>query len=121
MTLNYAQKRKSVERAIKNVGKAHTVVKKGTKGGFDASGNVTADVPDIEITGIITPLLRFKQHEIDGQDILASDSYVFFHSDDVPEIGMQTTINSEVYRVVDIKKIDSLENINVYRRLQLRN
>lgn len=120
MAFDYTGARQVAESIINEFGAAGSVVKKGTKGGYDNSGNLTPDVPDVTITGIITPLLRFKQHEVDGQNILATDSYVFFHSDDAPTIGMQTTLNGDVYRVVDIKKLDSVGNVNVYRRLQLR-
>jgi len=87
---------------------------------FDDAGNPRTPDPVIEIAGTVTPLLSFKQHEIDGMAILATDSYVYFHSDDEPPIDSKITINSNEYRLVAIKKLGSVDGINIYRRMQLR-
>ena len=41
--------------AIEKYGSAGQVIKKGSTGGFDSSGNVKADEPDITIAGLVTP------------------------------------------------------------------
>ena len=120
MAFDYNDARETALEIISEFGKAGVVTKKGTTGGTDAFGNVTPDVPDINISGIITPLLQYKSAEIDGESIKRGDSYVLFHSDVAPEIGYQTNVNGVVMRVVDTYTLDSVDDINVFRKLQLR-
>ena len=121
MAFDYSNARATAEKLISIYGAAGQFIKTGSTGGFDDYGNVIADEPDITIDGIVTPLLSFKTNEVDGQNILASDSYCFFHSDTAPEVGYQHTQNGVVYRVVSImKEITSVGGVNVFRKLQLR-
>ena len=122
MAFNYPKARLTAERLIKNFGSANQVIKKGTKGGYDSSGNVTADVPDVVIDGTVTPLLNYNSHEVDGVNILASDMNAFFHSEIAPEIGMQITVNGVTFRIVSIYSLGSADavSVNVFRQLQLR-
>ena len=105
---------------ISNYGQPSQVIKKGATGGTDAWGDPKPDEPDTVIDGIITPWLDAKTREIDGENILRGDGFVYFHSDVAPEINMQTTINGKTFRIVDTKALNSVDDINVYRRLQLR-
>jgi hypothetical protein len=121
MTFNYERAAQSAAKLIAKFGGAGSVTKQGVTGeGFDQNGDPIPDSPDITISGTITPLLQFKSSEIDGSAIQMGDSYVFFDSVDAPEIDMQTTVNSVTFRIVDIKSLTSVDDIVVFRRLQLR-
>lgn len=121
MPYDYAAARRLAEKVITKFGAAGSVVKKGiTGGGFDANGDVIPDSPDVIIPGLVTPLVQFKTKEIDGTTIQAGDSYVFFHSDTIPAVDMQITINTETFRIVGIIKLSSVGDVNIFRRLQLR-
>lgn len=96
------------------------VVKGSGGGGFDDFGNPIPAQPDKEIVGVITPLLRYKQHEIDGERILATDSYIFADLNEDPPIDSKVTINGNTYIAKNIMKLDSVDGINIYRKIQLR-
>ncbi len=121
MAFDYSGARAEAFALIAEYGAAGQAIKKGTTGGYDSEGNVTPDIPDVAIDGTVTPLLQYKTREIDGSSIQMGDSFVFFHSETAPEINMQITINSKTLRIVDIYKLDSVGDINVFRKLQLRN
>lgn len=121
MAFDYVAARQAAKDIITEFGAAGSVVKKGVSGGgFDNNGDPLTDSPDVTITGIITPLLRFKRAEVDGSAIQVNDSFVYFHSDTAPEIDMQVTINSVTLRIIDIKTLSSVDDINIFRKLQLR-
>lgn len=121
MSFNYNDARNSAEEIITFFGKPGQVIKKGVpSGGFDDNGDPISSTPDEIINGIITPLLRFKKSEIDGSAIKIGDTFVFFHSDSEPLIDMQVTLNSKTFRIIDIITLSSVDDINVFRRLQLR-
>ena len=121
MAFDYTEANQDAGELIVEFGQASSFVVAGTgSGGYDDYGNVTAADPDTTISGIVTPLLRYKQREIDGEQILSTDSYVFFHSDVEPPIDSKVTINGTTYRSVNVVKIDSVDGINVYRKIQLR-
>ena len=117
---DYANARSVAVKLITKFGQAGQVIKEGNESGWDSSGNVIAAQPDVTIDGIVTPLLQYKQFEIDGEHVLATDSYVFFDSSTAPEIGMMITINAQQFRVVNVTIMTSVDGINVYRKLQLR-
>lgn len=118
---NYDKARQVAEGLIDKFGQAGSFIKEGSgAGGYDNFGNPLPADPDIVINGVVTPLLSYNQQEIDGEQIKSTDSYVFFHSEAEPPIGAKTVLNGDEYRVVDIKKLDSVDDINVYRKLQLR-
>jgi hypothetical protein len=121
MTYNYPASRKQAQRIISKFGAPGSVVKKGEPGGgFDVNGDPVAASPDVTLFGTVTPLVRFKTGEIDGTTILKGDSWVFFNSETSPEIDMQITLNFETFRIVDLEKLTSVDDINVFRRLTLR-
>lgn len=121
MAFDYTQARVDAKEIISEFGLAGTFIKEGSgSGGYDDFGNPIPAEPDTIINGIVTPPLRFNQNEIDGEQILSSDSYVFFHSDQEPEIDSKITINGETYRNKKIWKLDSVGGVNVYRKIQLR-
>jgi hypothetical protein len=120
MVYDYVKARAIAQRQITKYGSSATVVKKGTTGGYDENGDVLADVADTELDGIITPLAFYTNKEIDGSLIKNGDAWVYFHSEDVPEVNMQVTINSKTFRVVSIHSLDSVSGENIFRKLQLR-
>lgn len=121
MTYNYPASRKQAARIILKFGAPGSVVKKGNPGGgSDVNGDPIAASPDEMFFGTVTPLVRFKTSEIDGTTILKGDSWVFFNSETSPEIDMQITLNFETFRIVDLEKLTSVDDINVFRRLTLR-
>ena len=118
MSFDYAKSRVTAEKIITKFGQASKVYSKGETT-TDMLGN-TITIGGEEIQGIISPKLAYSSNEIDGENIIKGDGYVFFHSDTEPSIGMLTDLNSETLRVVSVEKLDSVDNINVYRKLQLR-
>lgn len=120
MSFDYNRARALALKVITKYGKAGTVIEKGTTGGFDDSGNSTPDTPDTIINGTITPLVQYKTKEIDGKSILTGDSWVFFHSDIEPRINMQVTLNSKTFRIIETFPLSSVDDINIFRKLQLR-
>lgn len=121
MSFDYAQARKNAQEIIGEFGAAGTfIISDASEGGYDDLGNPVPPQPAVTIEGIVTPLLRYKQHEIDGERILAIDNYVFFHSETVPQIDNKITINGNTYIAKSIVRLDSVDNINIYVKVQLR-
>lgn len=121
MAYDYAAARKLALKVITKFGAPGSVVKKGVSGGgFDNNGDPIPDSPDETILGTVTPLVRFKTKEINETTIKSGDTYVFFHSDVEPEIDMQITINFDTFRIVGLIELSSVEDENIFRRLQLR-
>lgn len=118
---DYVKARQVAKGLIDKFGQAGNFTKEGGgAGGYDRSGNPIPPEPDTVVSGIVTPLLSYKQQEIDGEQIKSTDNYVFFHSEVEPPIGAKSTVNGNEYRVVNVKKLDSVDGVNVYCKLQLR-
>lgn len=118
---DYDKARQVAKGLIDKFGQPGSFTKEGGgAGGYDDFGNVIPSEPDTVISGIVTPLLSYKQQEVDGEQIKSTDSYVFFHSEVEPPIGVKSTLNGNEYRVVNVKKLDSVDDVSVYRKLQLR-
>lgn len=122
MPFNYDKARATAKKTIVKYGNDSVLVKKGTTGGFDSGGNVEPDSPDSTIVGIITPLISYKNNEVDGETIIKGDAWAFFYTESaVPiEIDMQLTINGKTFSVKGIGSLSSVDDINIYTRLQLR-
>lgn len=120
MSFNYDKARDRTLKQITKYGASGQVILKGSSGGFDNSGNATPDTPDTIINGIITPLVQYKTAEIDDKSIQVEDAWVYFHSDSEPLIDMQTTLNSKTFRIIDVIKLSSVDDINIFTKLQLR-
>ena len=118
---DYVKARSVAKGLIEKFGQAGKFIIAGSDGGgYDSSGNVIPAKPAVIIDGLVTPLLSYKQMEVDGTQVLATDSYVFFHSEEEPPIDSKITINGGKYRAVDISKLDSVSGIRVYTKIQLR-
>ena len=122
MSFDYNEYRETAAGMITDYGGAGQIVKKGTTGGKNVSGDVTADTPDLTIDGIVTPLVKYKTSEIDGDSILNGDSWVYWQTDSATEIevNMQITLNSVTFSIKDINPFSSIDDINLYYKLQLR-
>jgi len=121
MAFDYSAARETAKKLIENFGGAGSFVKSGNNGGYDDYGNPTPPEPDTTINGLVSPILSFKRMEIDGESILATDGYVFFHSEQAPEIGFTHTQNGKTYRFVSmLMEINSIDGINVFRKIQVR-
>ena len=121
MAYDYLKAQAQVNGQIAKYGASGTFVKLGSSSGYDDSGNATPGTPDINVDGIVTPLLKYKKHEMDGTKIIVGDAYVYFDSDNdaALEVGMLITINGKTLRLVDVDKLQH-ESIVVYVKLQLR-
>lgn len=118
---DYSKAREVAAKLIDKFGAPSTFVVAGQNaGGYDDFGNVIAPSSDTVINGTITPLLSYKQAEINGETIQQGDGYVFFHSDTAPPIDSKTTINGLVYRAVWVEQLSSVGGVNVLRKVQLR-
>ena len=120
MAFDYSGARDEALALISECGAPGQAIKKGTTGGYNSEGDLAPDTPDVVIDGIVTPLLQYKTREIDGSSIQAGDSFVFFHSETEPEINMQITINGKTLRIIDVYKLSSVDDINIFRKIQLR-
>ena len=122
MTFDYAAANLKVKALIEKFGASASFVKDGAGGGgYDDFGNVIPAEPDTTYTGTVTPILQYKKDEIDGTTIKMGDGYVFFYpSGSLPPIDSKITINSTVWRLVDIMRLDSVGGVNVFFKCQLR-
>lgn len=121
---DYNEAQKTADELIEFFGSTGVVYTPAISGGgYDNNGNPLPATPQVDINGVVTPVLSFKSDEIDGDIIKATDGYVFFTPDDkseVIEIGMLFDDNGKTYRVQDIQGITSNDGIKVYQKLQLR-
>lgn len=117
---DYKAAGKLTKKVIDKFGSSISIVKKGLTGGYDINGDVMADQPDTIITGKATPLVSFKNREIDGKSIIKGDSYLMFYGNGEPEVNSQVTVNNKTFRIVGIDELNSNDGINVFIKLQLR-
>jgi hypothetical protein len=120
MAIDYEDIRLDVEEAIEDAGFPAIVFTPALVNDDDEWGDPVADTPAVEIHGISTPIFSFKTADVDGNNIKFGDGYVYFHSEEDPEIDMQITINSITHIIRGIKQLTSGGGVNVYRRLHLR-
>ncbi|GAG97019.1 unnamed protein product [marine sediment metagenome] len=120
MTYNYTTARATARRSILKYGSTGEVVQKGQTGGYDDNGGVVADTADVTITGVITPLVLFADEETNGTSIIKGDSWVYWQSDTAVAVDMQVTLNSETFKIKAVTAVQSIANVIIYERLQLR-
>ena len=120
MTYNYTTARATARRSILKYGSTGSVIQKGQSGGYDDEGDAIADTADVTITGIATSLVLFDNKEIDGESILTGDSWVYWQSDTAIAAGMQITLNSITFKIMAVTAVQSIANVIIYERLQLR-
>lgn len=120
MSETYSKFRALALRLISKYGAEATVFTPAKTGGKDALGRPIADVPRADIDGFATSTLNYKDSEIDGSIIKATDCYVFFHSETKPKIGMFHECNGVTYAVINTMFIESRDGIVSLCQLQLR-
>lgn len=119
-SFDYVDAKATADNIIAEFGGSGTFIVKGADGGFNPeTGDVIAAQPDVSVTGFVTPAIGYKSREIDGTTILMGDCYVFFSGALVP-VGAVITLNNETYRVVNVSRLQSLSNVVVYQKVQLR-
>lgn len=117
---SYEAARLTATKLITKFGSASQFIKKGNSGGFDENGNATPPTTDEINTGIITPLLSYESSEINGQNIQTGDAYVYFDSNVKVTINSVTTLNGKEYRAVSVDTLESVGDVLVYQKVQLR-
>ena len=121
MSFDYEQAALDATEIIAEFGEAGSVYQPAIPAGQDPdTGDATAGTAQVTIAGTITPKLQYKKMQIDGVNVLASDTFVFFDTTGSPTVGMLTQINGETLRIVQIDKLQSVGGVNVYHKLQLR-
>lgn len=118
--VDYKKARAIAEKMTYKYGQTGEFIIEGSEGGTDKWGDPIPDTPNVVIPGTVTPLLSYKKMEVDGEQILSTDSYIFFYSDEIPPIDSKVTINGNEYRAVNIVRLDSVADVNVYVKIQLR-
>lgn len=88
-------------------------------GGTDNVTGVTTPETTNTINGTVTPVLKYKSNEINGESVQRGDGYVFFDGDEIA-VNDTITINGELFRAVFIDKIESVAGVLVYQKVQLR-
>jgi hypothetical protein len=120
MAFDYAQAAIDASEIIAEFGEAGTVYAPAVSGNDPDTGLPMTAIAQVTLTGIITPKLQYKKNQIDGSNVLASDSFVFFDTAGEPLVGMVTQINGELLRVVAVDSLKSVGGIKIYYKLQLR-
>ena len=116
----YSEFRDLALELISEFGAAATVFTPAITGLKDALGRPIAAAPRVDVDGFATSTIDYKDSEIDGSIIKATDCYVFFHSETKPKIGMFHECNGVTYAIVNIMFIESREGIVSLCKLQLR-
>lgn len=120
MAFDYAQAAIDASGIIAEFGAAGTVYAPAISGTDPDTGLPMTTIPQVTLSGIITPKLSYKKSQIDGSNILAGDSFVFFDTTGEPLVGMLTQINGELLRVIAVDSLRSVSGVKVYHKLQLR-
>lgn len=117
--MSYADNKALASRLIIEKGQPVTFIKKGSTGGFDASGDQVAaePEPDIEISGNGVKL-SYKIAEIDEEVILTGDAKLLY-SGEAPKIGMSAVIDGETWGIKHVKPLQPAGLVIMYT-LQLR-
>lgn len=116
----YDSGRVLAEKLITKFGAPATVYTPAVDGGTDGLGRPIPSTPRVDINGIATGTLNYNQNEIDGTVIQSGDCYVLFHTDGEPEVGMQHDANGNTYRIMDVYKLESRDDVVALIKLQLR-
>lgn len=115
---DYAKAQATAKRLIEKFGEAGAF-SRVTSGGTDNVTGVTTPETTTTISGTVTPALKYKSNEINGESVQRGDGYVFFDGDEIA-INDTITINGEAFRAVFIDKIESVAGVLVYQKVQLR-
>lgn len=117
---DYLKAKKTATGLIDKFGQDGTFTTPSVNGGIDpATGDPVASSV-ITKNGLVTPVLSYKEQEINGSNIKGGDGFVYFAGDTLPVIGDNITINAETWRVILVTNITSVNNIIVFTKVQLR-
>lgn len=120
MSFDYDNARAIATRVINKYGGAGQLIVAGNSSGYDRFGNSTPATPDSFLDAILTPPALYLSSEIDNSTIIKGDSWTYIQCDTEPKIGMQVTLNSNDFVVIDVTEVSSIDAINIYYKLQLR-
>jgi hypothetical protein len=121
MAYNFGAGRERARRQILKYGHENELFISGRSGAYNAQGGkITASEDVAAIRGICTSIAEYDTKEIDGKNILSSDGWVYFDSEEEPKQDMLITINGKKYRVISIKVIESGLGSFICRKLQIR-
>lgn len=119
---DYDKARSTAEKLIDKFGGAGTVYSLG-EGGEDMFGNPISS-PGFSIDGLASPLLPYgtstQMTVYERDNVIAGDMFFFFHSDELVEFGMLFDANGYSWRVQSIKRLSSLDDVNVFQKVMLR-
>lgn len=111
---------------LEEFGGQATFVKKGQTGLTDRLGAPIPDTSDIEVTGLMSPLLPYTSIIMPGtgtesdSQIKSGDKFVIFDAAQVVAIDMTIEKEGRTWRVKSKTVIDSVANEKVLQTLQLR-
>lgn len=71
------------------------------------------------IMGIVILIFKYNLNEINGEFVQCGDGYVYFDGGEII-INDMIMINGEIFCVVFIDKIESVNGVLVYQKVQLR-
>jgi hypothetical protein len=114
----YANAFNTAKSLLTKYGQVVTLSGSSSGGSFDpATGEPTTET--IETVSGVGALFGYKTNEIDGTIILAGDSKLTMSTTGTPTVGMTTTLNGSVWRVMAVDEIAPAGSV-VYYNLQLR-
>lgn len=116
MTLKTRMQQLASDRLTKH-GEEVTCIR-GETGDYTPSDMSVTDSPQIGYTGVGYPT-KFQSREVDGVNILSTDTLLVFYSTTTPESGDQFRLDSQNYNVINVEKI-RVQGGNVIYKVQLR-
>lgn len=115
---DYSKAQATAQRLIDKFGDGGSFTRT-SQGNIDpVTGNSTGG-STLTISGTITPILSYKNSEVDGASIMQGDGYAYFDGQGL-RVGDYTTVNNETWRVVSVSGITSISGVNVYQKVQVR-
>jgi hypothetical protein len=118
--LDYESTSAEIKAFLEEYGELLELTLKGNSGGFDSSGNSISPTADTTIEGVCTPIVRFRNSEVDGKTIISGDGYCLFQGTQDAAVGMLIPMYGNTYRVVDENGVKSINGIRLYQKLQVR-
>ena len=116
---DYEKARLKAAKIIAKFGGPGTFKTPPKNGGLDPKTGDPISQGEILKPGLITPIIKYKGQEIDGDSIIGGDGSIFFEGPKI-NIGDQVTINGETWRAIGFETLSSIEGIVVFTQIQLR-
>lgn len=115
---DYEQARRDADTLIDDFGGPGSFTRV-TPGAIDQATGEVGPSQTALIDGVITPILRYMNNEINGESVRRDDGYVYFSGGEIA-INDTTVLNGETLRAVDVTKLKSVSGTLVYQKVQLR-